>query len=275
MTATLSPGGERTGPADEDLRPEWRTVAGFPYWAVLIAVIVGWFAYLTFFVDDYNDAWEFIKPGFSTTIRATLYAFGIALVIGLLGGLGRLSGNVVLRTVARTYIEFIRGVPTLPLLLFMTYVILPDVARALGGDGQTLSTEMRGVISLALIYGGYMAEVFRGGIQSVPRGQVEAGRSLGLSGRATMQSIVLPQAMRAIIPPLGNDFIAILKDTSLLSLLAIRELTQNARLYQATNFNPRTTYVVLTFCYLILVIGLSLALNAFERWMTRDQKDAR
>jgi polar amino acid transport system permease protein len=181
-----------------------------------------------------------------------------------------MSRSVILRNVARAYIEFIRGIPILVLIFTFALVIVPEASDALGWSNR-LSSEWRGIIALALIYGGYIAEVFRGGIQSVPRGQIEAGRSVGLTGRQTMQSIVLPQAMRSIIPPLGNDLIAILKDSSLLSVLGILEMTQLARQYSSSSFQFRETYLVLTLIYLTMTVILSILLNLLEKRMSRDR----
>jgi polar amino acid transport system permease protein len=260
---------------DDDVRPDWLTLAGFPYWALMLGAIEVWFAYLALFVDDYNRAFRFLRPGLGLTLQVTFWAFVFAVLIGLVAALGRLSKNPLPRNVARTYIEFIRGVPTLPLIFFMAFVIVPDATSALGGDNQTLSNQWRGIFALSLIYGGYIAEVFRGGIQSVARGQTEAGRSVGMSSRQTMWSIILPQAVRAILPPLGNDFISILKDSSLLSVLAILEITYKSRLYVNSSFQARETYTMLVFLYLTLVLALSLLLNLFERWLNRDQVGAR
>lgn len=251
-----------------DRVPWWDT---FPWWAVLLGLIITVFGYYTFFVDDYNEAWRAIRPGIRVTFRTTLWAFLFAMILGLVAGFGRVSRNVVARTLARTYIEFIRGVPTLPMLFFIAFVIVPEFAHVIGVDNRDIAQEWRGITGLALVYGGFIAEVIRGGIQSVDRGQMEAGRSLGLSYRATMRTIVLPQALRNVLPPLGNDFVAMLKDSSLLSLLAVREITQNAKLYVNTSFQPRETYVVLTFTYIVMVIVLSFLLARFERWMTRDR----
>ena len=256
----------------QDLQPWWDT---FPWWAVLLGGIVVLFGYYTFFVEDYTRAWDAISPGIRVTIRTTLWAFLLAMIIGLVAGFGRVSRNVVARTLARTYIEFIRGVPTLPLLFFIAFVIVPDGAGMIGVDNRDIEQEWRGIAGLALVYGGFIAEVIRGGIQSVDRGQMEAGRSLGLSYKTTMRSVILPQAVRNVLPPLGNDFVAMLKDSSLLSLLAVREITQNSKLYVNTSFQPRETYVVLTFTYIVMVIALSLALAQFERFMTRDRVGAR
>jgi len=175
------------------------------------------------------------------------------------------------RNLSRTYVEFVRGVPILPLIFFLALVIIPETVKFLGIELRHVTQEMRGVLALAIIYAAYLAEVFRGGVQSIPRGQMEAGRSLGLSRFKTMRHVVLPQAMRAIIPPLGNDFIAILKDSSLLSVLAVGEITYNARQYASGSFRYRESYIVLIFVYVTLVLSLSFLLSRLEARMTRDR----
>ena len=262
-----------------DQRPWWDT---FPWWGAVILAILVWMAFKIITDDDYDLAWTRIWPGLRITIVATFEAFGIALVIGLIFGMGQLSRNVVSRNVARTYVEFVRGIPILPLIFTFALIIVPQATDALNGRLDAwfgwefkLSFQWRAVITLALIYGAYMAEIFRGGIQSIPPGQVEAGRSLGLSRRQTMNSVVLPQAMRAIIPPLGNDFIAVLKDTSLLSVLGVLEITQRGRQFAASSFKFREGYFVSVFIYLVLVLVLSLLLGVLERRMTRDRKGGR
>ena len=150
----------------------------------------------------------------------------------------------------------------------------PEVSKALGQPNR-ISQEWRAITALSLIYGGYIAEIFRAGIQAVERGQVEAGRSLGLTRRQTTNSIVLPQALRAVVPPLGNDFIAILKDTSLLSVLGILEVTQRARQYASGSFKFRDSYLVLSFIYLTLTVVLSLLLQVVEKRLNQDRQAAR
>ena len=262
-----------------DQRPWWDT---FPWWGAVILTVLVWMAFKIITDDDYDLAWTRIWPGLRITIEATFEAFGIALVIGLIFGMGQLSRNVVSRNLARTYVEFVRGIPILPLIFTFALIIVPQLTDALNGRLDAwfgwefrLSFQWRAVITLALIYGAYMAEIFRGGIQSIPPGQVEAGRSLGLSRRQTMNSVVLPQAMRAIIPPLGNDFIAVLKDTSLLSVLGVLEITQRGRQFAASSFKFREAYFVSVFIYLVLVLVLSLLLGVLERRMTRDRKGGR
>ena len=262
-----------------DQRPWWDT---FPWWGAVILTVLIWMTFKIITDDDYELAWTRIWPGLRITIEATFEAFGIALVIGLIFGMGQLSRNVVSRNLARTYVEFVRGIPILPLIFTFALIVVPQATDALNGRLDSwfgwefkLSFQWRAVITLALIYGAYMAEIFRGGIQSIPPGQVEAGRSLGLSRRQTMNSVVLPQAMRAIIPPLGNDFIAVLKDTSLLSVLGVLEITQRARQFSASSFKFREGYFVSVFIYLVLVLVLSLLLGVLERRMTRDRKGGR
>ena len=182
------------------------------------------------------------------------------------------SKYVLLRNIARTYVEIIRGIPILPLIFVVALILVPQVSDVIN---LTINFEMRATVTLSIIYGAYMAEIFRGGIQSVPPGQSEAGRSLGLSRRQTMNSVVLPQAMRAIIPPLGNDFIAILKDTSLLSVLGVLEITQRARQFSASTFKFREGYFVVAFIYLLLTLSLSVLLSVLERRMTRDREGER
>ncbi len=257
---------------------------GFPWWLI---AIIGFLIFMFFLIltnPDYRRAFEFIRgefggiagfrdsgmagfigTGISITIFTTIVAFAIALVIGLLAGLGRVSTNIIIRNIAITYIEFIRGVPTLVLIFTVALVIVPAVAGALGLSNQAISSNVRGITALAIIYGAFLAEVFRAGIESVPSGQMEAARSLGLNSGQAMRHVILPQAIRNVLPALGNDFIAMLKDSSLMSVLAVREITQMARLYSGSTFRFRETYLVLTFLYLAMTIALSLLLRWYEK----------
>jgi polar amino acid transport system permease protein len=246
----------------------------FPWWMILMALILGWMGFLVAFNEGYNTAFDRIIPGIWVTIRATLWSFFIACLIGLIVALGRTSNSVIGRNLARTYVEFIRGIPILVLIFTFALVLVPMVFDWFGADNR-LSPEWRAIAALSLIYGGYIAEIFRAGIQAVERGQLEAGRSLGLSGRQTTRYIVMPQAVRAVVPPLGNDFIAILKDTSLLSVLGVLEVTLRARQYASGSFKFRDSYLALSFIYLSLTVGLSMLLGLLERRLYRDRQGAR
>ncbi|HEX5094475.1 MAG TPA: amino acid ABC transporter permease [Acidimicrobiia bacterium] len=240
----------------------WRD---FPYWLVAIIGVIAWMAYLIATQDRYNIAYDRIIRGLRLTVETTVYAFILAVVLGLIAGLGRIARNVVARNVAIFYIEFIRGVPILVLIFTVAFVVVPEGTEFFDLENSTVSLQWRAIIALALIYGAYLGEVFRAGIESVPTGQTEAGRSLGMSHRQTMRRIVLPQAVRNMTPALGNDAIAMLKDTSLISVLAVRDLTQHARLYAGTSFDFRATYLVLVACYLTLTLTLSLLLAWYRR----------
>ena len=242
----------------------------FPYWLAAIIALLGWMVYSIATNATYNDAYHFIIPGLRTTVEATAFSFLIALTIGLIAGLGRISRNPILRNIAVTYIEFVRGVPILVLIATVSFVIVPSLANSFGFENSSVSFFWRACIALSLIYGAYLAEVFRAGIESVPPGQMEAGRSLGMSTRQTMRLIVLPQAVRNMIPAIGNDLIAMLKDSSLLSFLAVNELTQNGRLYASSTFEFRASYFILTMIYLSLTLVLSLLLRWYRRRLGLD-----
>ncbi|HUF98541.1 MAG TPA: amino acid ABC transporter permease [Ilumatobacter sp.] len=255
----------------DDTEPWYET---FPWWAVLMGIIFAVLVGLVVFDAGYNQAYDRIIPGLWLTVKATLASFAIACSAGLLLALMRTSGSVVMRNLSRTYVEFIRGIPMLVLIFTITLVVVPEVSNSLGMQNR-ISPFWRAVIALSLIYAGYIAEIFRAGIESVDRGQVEAGRSLGLSRRDTTRSIVLPQALRAVVPPLGNDFIAVLKDTSLLSTVGVLEITQNARQYSAGSFKFRDAYLATTLIYLSLTILLSLLLAFLERRLSAGRTAVR
>jgi polar amino acid transport system permease protein len=273
---------------DPQRRFSWE---GFPWWLVTIAGFLVLMLLLILTNSDYNAAFDFIRgrfggieglqeggwagfigTGIAVTVYTTLAAFAIALVIGLLAGLGRVNANVFIRNIAITYIEFIRGVPTLVLIFTLALVVVPAVSDAIGISNQSISQNTRGIIALAVIYGAFLAEIFRAGIESIPHGQTEAARSLGLNGRQAMRHVVLPQAIRNVLPALGNDFIAMLKDSSLISVLAVRDITQMARLYSGSTFRFRESYLVLTFLYLSMTIALSLVLRWYERRLRQHAK---
>jgi len=248
-----------------DLGGKVRNWRDFPYWLLGMAAIFGWIGYLIYTQSRYERPYEVIREGLSTTIYATAYAFAFALILGLIAALGRISRNVVARNIATFYIEFIRGVPMLVLIFTIAYAVVPPAADLLGFDNSSVTFFWRAVIALALIYGAYLAEVFRAGIESVPRGQVEAGRSLGMSHFQTLTRITIPQAIRTVTPAVGNDLIAMLKDTSLISVLGVREMTRRGNSYAAQSFEYRPTYVVLTMFYLALTLALSLLLSWYRR----------
>ena len=240
-------------------------------WVLILASIIFYMLYSIFFnvnqdtgEREYFAAYKFIIPGLSITFISTISSFGIALVIGLFAGVGRISKNTFFKNISRAYIEFIRGVPVIILLFTVAFVIVVDVAELFNLRGNQIPMILRAIIALAFFYGAYIAEVFRAGIESVGKGQIEGGKSLGLTSKQIMRYIILPQAFKNMLPALGNDFISMMKDSSLLSVLAVNDLTQKGRLYAASSFRFQETYLVLTVLYLIITLSLSILQRKLE-----------
>ena len=243
-------------------RLTWRS---FPYWLAAIVAFILIMAIAILVGEKYGEAFSFIIRGLGLTLYATGLAFVISIAVGLMAAIDRMSDNTFARNVATTYIEFIRGVPMLVLLVVFGIVLVPDMLDLVGVSRRLIDLTHRGIIGLSAVYGAFLAEVFRAGIESIPKGQSEAARSLGMTRGQTLSRIVIPQAIRNILPALGNDFIALLKDSALLSILAIREMTQMTKLYTGSSFRFNEGYLVLTFVYLTLTLILSLTLQWYGR----------
>jgi len=233
----------------------------FPWWLLIILSII-LFMLVRIIVDPlYRSIFDTIQQGLVTTLSVTAIAFVFSLMFGLILGLGRVSTNPILRNLAITYIEFVRGVPILVLIFTISFALVPMIVRTIGLPNSAISLTTRAIIALVLIYGAYIAEIVRAGIESIGPGQMEAGRSLGMTRRQTMQYVILPQAVRNILPAIGNDLIALLKDSSLISVLGVREITQVSRLSVSTTFRYEETYFILTLFYLSMTLLLSLILQ--------------
>jgi His/Glu/Gln/Arg/opine family amino acid ABC transporter permease subunit len=195
------------------------------------------------------------------TVEITVASLLIASALGMIFGMFKISRLKPLHFIANVYISIIRGTPLLVQILFI-YFGLPMV---FGFNWQLLSA---GIVIMSLNAGAYMTELIRGGIESVDRGQLEAARSLGLSYGKAMQKIVLPQALRTMLPSLINQFIVTLKDTSLLSVIGVRELVQNTKIIVANNMEAFTMYAIVGFYYWVIVTVLSSAATMIERRTT-------
>ena len=233
-------------------------------WVFIMLALITWMVYTIISGDEYIKAFNFIIPGIRITFGATFVSFLIALILGLFLGIGRISDNKFLSTISRTYIEFVRGIPILILIFTMAFVVVVDAAEFLNINNGNVPMIIRAIIALSVFYGAYIAEVFRAGIESVPVGQREGGASLGLSERQVMRHIVLPQAFRNMLPALGNDFISMMKDSSLLSVLAVNDITYKGRLYSSSSFRYQETYLVLTVMYLLITLSLSIFQRRLE-----------
>ena len=255
----------------------------YPWWLVALAAIALALAGVIIANDLYAQVFGVVLKGLWVTIFVTLVAFVLATMLGLGVALMALSEHKALRQIARFYTEVIRGVPVLVLLFYIAFVGAPALVAVINfvisplvsADAmepmlvRDLSLMWRAIIALMIGYSAFIAEVFRAGIQSVDKGQVEAAKALGLSRFQRFRLVVFPQAVRVILPPLGNDFVAMVKDSSLVSVLGVADITQMGKVYASGSFRFFETYSIVAYVYLILTIGLSLALRGFERRMRR------
>lgn len=247
----------------------------FPWWLAAAGLLAALLLWRIVSDEIYARILATLSQGIGITIFVTLVAFGLAAALGLGLAVCALSRSILLRQSARFYIEIVRGVPMLVLLFYVAFVAAPALvagwnalAEPLGlAPLQTrdLSLMWRAILALSLGYAAFLAEVFRAGIQSVDPGQIEAAKALGLDGWQRFRHVIFPQAIRTILPPLGNDFIALIKDSSLVSVLGVADITQLGKIYAAGSFRFFETYNVVAFLYLLMTLGLSLALRALER----------
>lgn len=270
------------------------TLSGLPWWLLIILLSAVFMVYSFYTDETYQAIFDFLKSGIIVTIRVTIIAYAFAITLGLLTGLARVSKNPITYNLATVYVQVMRGLPILVTILYVAFVFIPLVISQINRLGEFLAQlgwlgpenllallgnrkagldigfEVRAIIALALSYGAFSAEIFRAGIESIGRGQMEAARSLGMSYLEAMRYIILPQAVRRVLPPLGNDFIAMLKESSLVSALGVQDITQLGRLYSASSFEYLKTYNMVAFLYLTMTILLSLGVKAMELRLKTD-----
>jgi polar amino acid transport system permease protein len=235
--------------------------AGFDRWWLLVLGVVAVIILLVVFrPDPYRRALIFLQDGIVVTVLVTLVSFFLMLILGLIGGLGRLSRNPLINGIATLYVEIVRGIPLLVQLMFW-YFAFPSVLQQLGAMlGIQALQEYRSnpvfmaILGLTFCYGAYMSEIYRAGIQSIGKGQIEAARSLGMSQTQAMRFIILPQAIRVILPPVGNEFITLLKDSSLVSVVAVADITRRGREFMAATYNPIETWTIVALLYLVMTL---------------------
>lgn len=242
-------------PSDKGLVSAW--------WLSFIGALVTLGCLLYFKPNPYLRIFKFIPDGILVTFQVTVSAIALALVIGLITGLGRISRNKYINLVASTYVEVVRGVPLLVQLFYIYYALgrvvhVPDLLAA--------------VISMSVCYGAYMGEVFRAGITAIAVGQTEAARSLGFTRSQTMYYVILPQAWRTILPPVGNEFIALLKDTSLVSILGVADLLRRGREFASESFLYFETFTMVAVVYLIITLILSKLVSFMEERLSHHVK---
>ena len=265
------PGGE---PGPFGMTPAHSPRSDFPWWLVVLAGLGLWLFAEVWASPIYAQVMATLAKGIWITILVTLLAFAMASGLGLGLALASQSRFVVVRQMARFYVEVVRGVPIIVLLLYVAFAATPALVAAwnwltgpLGLEplrGRDISLLARAVIALTIAYSAFLAEVFRAGLVSVDAGQIEAAEALGLNGWQRFRHIVFPQAFRTILPPLGNDFVAMVKDSSLVSVLGVADITQLGKVTAAGNFRYFETYNVVALIYLTMTIGLSLGLRRLE-----------
>ncbi|NCD34364.1 MAG: amino acid ABC transporter permease [Spartobacteria bacterium] len=207
-----------------------------------------------------------LLEGALLTVEVTALSVFFGIFLGLLVSLGKLSPRKWLNIPATIYIDVVRGTPLLVQILIV-YFGFPGFLSAVFDDPIRINALVAGVIACSLNSGAYVAEIFRAGIQSIHRGQYEAATSLGLTKAQVMIHVILPQAFRRIIPPMGNEFIVLLKDSSLLSIIGVNELLRQGQLYAARTFASFPTYIGIALVYLVMTMSISRLLALLERRM--------
>jgi len=253
---------------------------------------------------EIRAAADFIFPGIGMTFQLTMWAFTLALLIGLAIAFGRISRNILIYNISTFYVELFRGLPLLVIILIFSFVITPSIVNLISGGRESgslpplpflddflqrlagipeeriattslrtrdIDESIRIVLAFAMTYAAFMSEVFRAGIESIGKGQMEAARSLGMNYFQGMWYIVLPQAIRNVLPALVNNFVFLLKDTSLAVVVAVPEISQLTRQYYSNNFRYTESLLVLSFLYANMTIILSAIAYTLELRLQRHR----
>jgi polar amino acid transport system permease protein len=277
-----------TAPRESHLVPATNWLTRLPYWLLAMILLGILFLGVMLTNESYTVILKAVAQGVYVTVYVTLIAFTLAMLFGLLLGLMRVSGSRLAREVSTFYVQLVRGVPMLVILYYIAFVGAPPVVAGINWIGNLLqgtrimaqvgaplaelqvrdvNFTARAIFALTIGYSAFISEIFRAGIQSIGRGQMEAARSLGMSGGQAMRYVILPQAVRNVLPPLGNDFIAMLKDSSLVSVLGVQDITQLGKVYSASTFRFFETYNVVAYLYLVMTVGLALVVRVIEKRM--------
>lgn len=220
---------------------------------------------MDFNVDLVMTSIPLLLLGAGITIKITVLSVAVGIIIGLVMGIARICRVRVFRMIAAVYVDFFRGTPLL-VQIFLVYFALPLLT------GQRSDPYVAAISACGLNSGAYVAEIFRSGIQSIDKGQMEAGRSLGMTWLQTMRYIIVPQAFKRVIPQLGNEFIALLKDSSLVSVIGFEELTRRGQLIIAKTYASMEIWTCVAIIYLIMTLSISRFVAYLEwRFRTNDK----
>jgi polar amino acid transport system permease protein len=266
------------------LIPVTDRLSRLPYW-LLVALLL---AVLSFWVivnnENYRIIFDALRQGMSTTIYVTVIAYVLAILVGLLLTLMRVYPSRLTREISSFYVEIVRGIPMLVLLYYISFVGAPALVAAvnwLAGpliDAGVMSEinirqvdfTARAILALALGYSAFISEIFRAGIESIGKEQTEAAQTEGATYWQTMRFILLPQAVRNVLPALGNELIAMLKDSALVSALGVQDITQLGKVYSASTFKFFETYSIVALLYLVMTLGLALVVRWVEQRLDLD-----
>lgn len=258
----------------------------FPYWLLAIALL-GVLALWAIVTDQgYAQIIRILVGGIVTTLWVSGLGFALAMLLGLVVALARTSRWRVPREIATFYIEIVRGIPMLVALFYVAFVGAPWLVSVVNWaitpltlpgwleplTVRELDFTWRAIFALTVCYSAFIAEIFRAGIEAVDRGQTEAARALGLSPWNIFRHVVGPQALRIILPPLGNDFVSMIKDSALVSALGVQDITQLGKVYASGTFKFFETYNVVAFLYLAMTISLSLLVRLLENRLKRGRR---
>jgi len=252
-----------------------------PYWllvALLLAVIMIWVVVSN---PDYQVIFDAVRQGVWTTIYVSVISYAFAILVGLLLALMRVYRSRLTQEISSLFVEVIRGIPMLVLLYFISFVGAPALVDLINWLGTPLiqagvmaehgirqvDFTVRAILALSIGYGAFISEIFRAGIESIEKEQREAAQVAGATYRQTMRYILLPQAVRNILPALGNELIAILKDSALVSVLGVQDITQLGKVYSASTFRFFETYSIVALLYLVMTLGLAMLVRWLERRM--------
>jgi polar amino acid transport system permease protein len=252
-------------------------LAQLPWWVLALALVTAVVGWKVATQAVYTDIFLRLLEGLGITLLVTVVTFPLAIALGLATALGLLSQKPGRRNLATLYVQAARGIPILVQIFIVAFVVVPlgvTAARWLGSTAgigalerlraPDVSMMARVIVALVCAYGAFEAETLRGGLTSLSRGQAEAARALGLSRWQALRHVLLPQTFARVLPTLGNDLISLLKDSSLVSVLGVRDITQQARLYADSTFRTTESMTLLAFFYLALTLLLALGIKGLE-----------
>ncbi len=226
----------------------------------------------------YRRVFKYVLSGVGISIFVTVTSYILTIIFGLVGGLGRLAKSKVVHGITTLYVELVRGIPLMVQLIWW-YFAFPAIVKDFGEWSNIgfLASYRAPAIPMAILgltfcYAAYMSEIYRAGIQSIPKGQMEAALSLGMSRFQALRFIIIPQAIRVILPPMGNEFIALLKDSSLVSVVAVTDLTRRGHEVVSTTFRPIETWIMVALLYLVLTLFSARIVTFLERKMKIEGK---